>query len=249
MRPHLLERKVLSNRHPQSMLSIIHFGEIQSAEKWEMSFILNLLSLNRLYTQSIKTVKLSLIKPRASRPHSWTPNITKHQPVKWRTQEVSESIKRGKHEDMWWNNKHIMEKKWRKSQEIFREQLGDIWFLQEVYVAPESPGSGGQEKYQQLEHLGLKRGNNTQLHLSLQEVSLFVSVLIGPQSAAPLLCVSEVKGQQVFFSPTSRVLTSHSFLAATSSCPSGAVSFSAQSLQTQIRTLNKWLSLMCLKWK
>lgn len=52
-------------------------------------------------------------------------NSTHQQPVKRRTQEVSESIKRGKHEDTWWNNKHTMEKKRRKSQEIFREQWGD----------------------------------------------------------------------------------------------------------------------------
>lgn len=35
------------------------------------------------------------------------------------------------------------------------------------------------------------------------------------------------------FSPTSRALSSHSFLATTSSRPSGATSFSAQSLRTK----------------
>lgn len=130
----------------------------------------------------------------------------------------------------WRKNEGKVRKYLGSSEGTARGQSGDM----EVYVAHESPGSGGQDKYQQLEHLGLKRGNNTELHLSLQEVNLFVSVLICPQSAAPLLRVSEVKGQQVFFSPTRRVLTSHSFLATTSSCPSGAVSFSAQSLQTQI---------------
>lgn len=74
----------------------------------------------------------------------------------------------------WRKNEGKVRKYLGSSEGTARGQSGDM----EVYVAHESPGSGGQDKYQQLEHLGLKRGNNTELHLSLQEVNLFLSSFV-----------------------------------------------------------------------